>query len=102
MPASNIDFTAVSHVIHFSVVPNSNGSLNSSANSLTIGNSSDVVSRGHAAGRKVLVCVGGAGSQTGFQGAASAANLSTFVTNTGLIWIGSRCHPRTSPNTRIS
>lgn len=81
MPASNIDFTAVSHVIHFSVVPNSNGSLNSSANSLTIGNSSDVVSRGHAAGRKVLVCVGGAGSQTGFQGAASAANLSTFVTN---------------------
>jgi chitinase len=81
LPASNVDFTAVSHVIHFSVVPNANGSLNSSVNSLTTANSTDVVTRAHAAGRKVLFCVGGADSQTGFQGATSAANLSTFVTN---------------------
>ena len=81
LPAANVDFTAVSHVIHFSVVPNANGSLNSSANSLTAGNSTDVVTRAHAAGRKVLFCVGGASTQTGFQGATSAANLSTFVTN---------------------
>jgi chitinase len=81
MPASNVDFTAVNYVIHFSVVPNSNGSLNSSANSLTSGNSTDVVTRAHAAGTKVLVCVGGAGSQSGFQGATSAANRPTFITN---------------------
>ena len=81
LAASNVDFTALSHVIHFSTVPNSNGSLDSSANSLTVGNSSDVVTRGHAAGKKVLFCVGGAGSQSGFQGATSAANLSKFVTN---------------------
>ena len=30
MPASNIDFTALTHIIHFSVVPNSNGTLDSS------------------------------------------------------------------------
>lgn len=81
LPTANVDFTAVSHVIHFSVVPNLNGSLNSSANSLTAGNSFDVITRVHAVGRKVLFSVGGADSQTGFQGATSAANLSTFVTN---------------------
>src|SRR3982751_2526133 len=32
---SNIDFGAVSHVIHFSVVPNSNGSLDTTINGLT-------------------------------------------------------------------
>jgi len=59
LPASNVDFTAVSHLIHFSVVPNSNGSLNSSVNGLTAGNSAEVVSRAHAAARKVLFSVGG-------------------------------------------
>src|SRR5437867_10365709 len=39
MPASNVDFTAVSHVIHFSAVPNPNGSLDTSINVLTPANS---------------------------------------------------------------
>ena len=60
MPASNIDFTALTHIIHFSVVPNSNGTLNSSDNGITTANSADIVSRAHAAGVKVLICVGGA------------------------------------------
>ena len=45
MPASNIDFTALTHIIHFSLVPNSDGTLNSSDNSVTSANSADVVSR---------------------------------------------------------
>jgi chitinase len=81
MTASNVDFTVLTHVIHFSLVPNSNGTLNSSANSVTAANSSDAVSRVHAAGRKVLICVGGANSETGFQGATSAANLASFINN---------------------
>ncbi|HEY6169126.1 MAG TPA: glycoside hydrolase family 18 protein [Verrucomicrobiae bacterium] len=81
MPASNVDFTAISHVIHFSAVPNANGSLDTSINVLTPANSADVVARAHAAGCKVLVSVGGAGSQSGFQGATSNANRGTFVTN---------------------
>ena len=81
MSASNIDFTVVSHVIHFSVVPNSDGAINSSINGVTPANSADVVSRAHAAGRKVLICVGGAGSQSGFQGATSTANRDTFINN---------------------
>jgi chitinase len=81
MAASNIDFTALTHVIHFSVVPSSSGTLNSSGNSITVANSADIVSHAHAAGVKVLICVGGASTETGFQGAASAANLSMFINN---------------------
>src|SRR6266404_1221457 len=66
MSASNIDFTAVTHIIHFSLVPNLDGTLNSSANSVSAANSADILSHAHAAGRKVLICVGGASSQAGF------------------------------------
>jgi chitinase len=81
MPASAIDFNALTHVIHFAVVPNSNGTLNTSINVVSQGNSSSIVTNAHNAGRKVLICVGGASSQTGFQGATSSANLSSFITN---------------------
>src|ERR1035437_4446431 len=71
MPASDIDFTALTHIIHFSVVPNSNGSLNSNVNGITTANSADVVSRAHTAGVKALICVGGADSESAFQAATS-------------------------------
>ena len=81
MPASNIDFTALTHIIHFSVVPNLNGSLNSNANGVTTANSADVVSRAHTAGVKVVICVGGADSESAFQAATSIANLPVFISN---------------------
>src|SRR6185437_5509744 len=71
MPATNIDFAALSHVIHFSLVPNSDGTLNSSDNSITTANSADIILHAHAAGTKVLICVGGASTETLFQGATS-------------------------------
>jgi len=80
-PASNIDFSVVTHVIHFSVIPNTDGTLNSSQNTITPAFSADVVTRAHAAGRKALICVGGANSESGFQGATAAANRSTFINN---------------------
>ena len=81
MPASNIDFTTLTHVIHFSVVPNADGTLDSNANSISLANSSDVVSKAHAAGRKVSICVGGGGTENLFQGATSSGNLPTFITS---------------------
>jgi len=81
MPASTIDFSVVTHVIQFSVVPNSNGSLDSNVNVVSVANSSNLVQRAHEAGRKALICVGGANSQAGFQGASSTANRGTFITN---------------------
>ena len=81
MPASNMDFTAVTHIIHFSVVPNSDGTLNSSANDITPANSSDIVSQAHAMGVKVLICVGGSESESAFQAATTASNLPVFINN---------------------
>jgi chitinase len=81
MPASSIDFGAVTHIIHFSLVPNSDATFNSSANGVTPANSLDIVSHAHGAGKQVLVCVGGADSQSGFQGATSSANRGAFITN---------------------
>ena len=79
MPASNIDFTALTHIIHFSLVPKSDGTLNSSVNSITSANSADVVTRAHNAGVKVLICVGGAGSEGAFLAATTSATLPTFI-----------------------
>jgi chitinase len=81
MPASQIDFTALTHIIHFSLVPDSSGALNSSDNNISTANSADLISHAHAAGVKVMICVGGASTETAFQGAASAANLSSFINN---------------------
>jgi chitinase len=81
MPASNIDFTALTHIIHFSVIPNTDGTLNSSANSVTLANSTDIVARAHAAGKPVLICVGGYPSESDFQAATSNATLPVFVSS---------------------
>jgi chitinase len=81
MPASNIDFTALTHVIHFSVIPNTDGTLNSGANGVTMANSTDIVARAHAAGKPVLICVGGASSEGDFQPATSNATLAVFVSS---------------------
>ena len=79
LPAANIDFATLTHIIHFSLVPKSDGTVNSNANSLTVANSVDLITRAHAAGTKVLVCVGGANSETLFQSATSPGNLPTFI-----------------------
>jgi chitinase len=81
MPASAIDFTALTHVIHFCVVPNPDGTLNSSANGISVANSADMVTQTHAAGVKAIICVGGADTESRFQAAASAANLPVFINN---------------------
>jgi chitinase len=81
MPASAIDFTAITHIIHFSITPNADGSLNLSDNNITTNGASDLITRAHAAGKKVIICVGGAGTQTAFQSATATANLTGFVSN---------------------
>lgn len=81
LPPSAIDFTALTHIIHFSVIPNSDASLDAASNGITSARAADLISQAHLAGVKVLLCVGGGASQTGFQGATSPANLATFISN---------------------
>jgi chitinase len=81
MPASEIDYTAVTHIIHFSVSPNPDGTLNTSDSDISEANSADLISRAHSAGVKVLFCIGGANSESAFQSATSAATLPAFINN---------------------
>ena len=81
MPPAAIDYSAVSHVIHFSLIPNSDGTLDSSTNMLSQSSAADLISRAHAVGSKVIVCVGGEGSAGGFRGATTAVNIQKFVAN---------------------
>jgi chitinase len=81
LPPSAIDFTVVTHIIHFSVAPNTDGSLDTSANGIAPAYSGSLVSAAHAAGRKALICVGGASTEAGFQGATTEANRAVFISN---------------------
>lgn len=81
LPPSAIDFSALTHIIHFSVIPNSDGSLDAASNGITPARSADIISKSHATGVKVLLCVGGGASQAGFQGATAPGTLGTFLVN---------------------
>jgi chitinase len=79
MPASNVDYSAVTHVIHFALEPNPDGSLNVSRSHITPDFSRDLVSHAHAAKRKVLISLGGANTQKRFQAATTSTNLPVLV-----------------------
>ncbi|MBI3787776.1 MAG: T9SS type A sorting domain-containing protein [Ignavibacteriales bacterium] len=81
LPAQDIDYSAVTHIIHFGLVPKSNGTIDSDANSIRQSNSSELISRAHAAGKKVIISVGGWGTDVSFRGATSILNLPSFVEN---------------------
>ena len=81
LPPSAIDYAALTHVIHFSAIPRTDGSLDSSTNVLSAAYSADLVSRAHAAGVQVIVSIGGENSASAFRGATSSANLSSFIAN---------------------
>src|ERR1700741_1844650 len=59
LPAEAIDYSAITHIMHFSLVPRSDGSLDADANSMTTINSAAIISSAHAAGKKGLITVGG-------------------------------------------
>ncbi|HWP82733.1 MAG TPA: glycosyl hydrolase family 18 protein, partial [Bacteroidota bacterium] len=81
LPAQKIDYSTFTHIIHFSLVPRTDGTLDSDANSITLINSQELVTRARAAGTKVIISVGGWASDVGFRGATSSANLSRFINN---------------------
>jgi len=81
LTTQNIDFSALTQIIHFSVVPNADGTLDAASNSITALNSSALISAAHAAGVKVIICIGGWNSESNFLSATSSASLNTFVNN---------------------
>jgi hypothetical protein len=81
LPADAIDYGGVTHIMHFSLIPNCNGTLNAAANGLSSANITSAVTAAHGAGKKILVVVGGAGTINCFRTAAASATRATFVAN---------------------
>ena len=81
MPASELDLSALTHIMHFSIIPRVDGSLDYTTNVLTLTSSNEAVAKTHAAGKKILVSVGGWQSASGFRAATSSNTLAVFVQN---------------------
>ena len=81
LPSKDVDFSAVTQIIHFALEPRSNGTLDSTSNSILPINSSNLISQAHAAGVKVIISIGGWSTQSGFRGATNSSNLDEFVPN---------------------
>jgi chitinase len=74
-----IDYDAITHLVHFALVPRADGTLDPAPNGLTPANVASAVTAAHAAGRKILFTVGGRNSRAGFEGAMSRKNRDVFV-----------------------
>ena len=81
LPATMIDFGGVTQIIHFSIIPNLDGTIDDQSNSMGAGPASEIVQAGHAAGKKVLVSVGGSDTETKYVSATSTAHRATFIAN---------------------
>jgi len=84
MPPAEVNYTSLTYLIHWPVMPVADGSLDTKSNDFSPEHSQDVVTRSHTAGIKVLLGVGGdaaSGATAGFKGATSPANRQAFVNN---------------------
>jgi chitinase len=80
LPASAIDYGALTHIVHFALLPGQNGAVDATTNVITPSGTSSLIQYAHAAGKKVLICIGGQGST--FEGVTNATYLSNLVSNT--------------------
>lgn len=81
-PPEKVDFSAMTHIMVGRVTPRPDGTLNTQFdNSNGPAMARTLAQRAHAAGRKALIMVGGAGEHDGWVGAASNANRARFVQN---------------------
>ena len=81
-PPSAIDFSSLTHVTVFSVLPQETGKLDTTLFTDGLNGpkiAREVAARAHAAGRTAILAIGGAGTEAGFKGATSPQHLSAFV-----------------------
>ncbi|HTR98216.1 MAG TPA: glycoside hydrolase family 18 protein, partial [Bacteroidota bacterium] len=74
-----IDYAAVTHIIHFCLVVGPDGTVNGAGNGITPASAASAVRAAHAGGRKILISVGGSNSDRGFAGAVSSSNREKFI-----------------------
>ncbi len=74
-----IDFRALTHLVQFSVLPKADGGLDWEKHGLDDQHVKNTITVTHAAGRKVLLCVGGAETAVAFRKAVAAGKRARFV-----------------------
>lgn len=79
LPPGLIDFEAITHLVHFGVVPRADGTLDTAQNVMTPANVAAAVSAAHRAGRKILFTVGGQGTHAGFASAIAGRRRPAFI-----------------------
>jgi GH18 family chitinase len=75
-----IDYTAFSHLIQFHDVPADDGTLNA-PNNITPDEAAAVVTPAHAAGRKVILCIGGGDTSPHFRADFADSIRPQFIDN---------------------
>jgi chitinase len=83
LPPEEIDYSAFTHLIHFALYPTGGSGFSGELNNITTGGAHvrATVAAAHAAGKKVLITIGGWDTGRGFHEAASGGNRATFINN---------------------
>ena len=84
LPINEIDFSALTHLMVGRITPLSDGSVNTTFDIDTTNGpifAKAAAQAAHAAGRKAILMLGGAGEHAGFVGAASDQHRAAFVQN---------------------
>ena len=80
VPPSVIDFDAVTHIMHFSLTP-AGGGVSGTGNGITTNAARAITSAAHAAGKKVVITIGGVGDDGAFVTSTNSTNRAKFVTS---------------------
>jgi chitinase len=83
-PEAEVDFALMTHIMVGGINPTATGGVNTDFYLDAVTGpqvAKTLSSRAHAAGRKAILMLGGAGQHDNMVAAASAANVNTFVTN---------------------
>ena len=81
LPIAAIDFSAITHLMHFSVYPNGGSKIDGTLNGINRESSMAVTGAAHAAGKKAIITVGGWGADKAFDEATNNANRDQFIAN---------------------
>ena len=76
---NDVDFGAVTHLVHFGVLPRPDGTIDAAVNMMTPANVAAAVKAAHNAGKRILFTVGGQNSRERFEGAIGDGHRDAFV-----------------------
>ncbi len=81
LPLRSVDLSTLTDVILFSLVPQADGGLDTTSNTITSAGSAALLKAAHPHGTRVLISIGGWFSEPNFLAATTGPTLNTFVSN---------------------